>query len=118
MVATSLALAPESKGRPWVLVIPFCFPGETVRVKVHRHERLHSLCDLLEVVEPNLEIRDESLVKCKYFRTCGGCQSQVRIIIALSLVLLLSLAQMVSYENQLKFKRNVVLNAYKKYSSE
>ncbi|KAK0228818.1 S-adenosyl-L-methionine-dependent methyltransferase [Armillaria fumosa] len=97
--ATSLALAPESKGRPWVLVIPFCFPGETVRVKVHRHERLHSLCDLLEVVEPNLEIRDESLVKCKYFRTCGGCQSQ-----------------MVSYENQLKFKRNVVLNAYKKYS--
>ncbi|KAK0503561.1 S-adenosyl-L-methionine-dependent methyltransferase [Armillaria luteobubalina] len=88
-----------SNGRPWVLVIPFCFPGETVRVKVHRHERLHSLCDLLEVVEPNLEIRDESLVKCKYFRTCGGCQSQ-----------------MVSYENQLKFKRNVVLNAYKRYS--
>ncbi|KAF8988939.1 S-adenosyl-L-methionine-dependent methyltransferase [Hymenopellis radicata] len=94
-----LALSPESKGKKWALLIPFAFPGETVRVRVFRTNRMHSTCDLLEVLTPNLEYRDESVVKCKYFRTCGGCQYQ-----------------MLPYERQLRIKRDVVVKAYATFS--
>ncbi|KAJ7078227.1 tRNA methyltransferase [Mycena crocata] len=85
--------------RPWVVVVPFCFPGETVRVRVYRNARMHSVADLLEVVTPNPEFRDDSRVQCKYFGTCAGCQYQ-----------------MLSYEKQLELKRDVVLKAYKNFS--
>ncbi|KAJ7744236.1 tRNA methyltransferase [Mycena maculata] len=96
---SALATSTESS-RPWVVVVPFCFPGETVRVRVYRNARLHSFADLLEVVTPNPEFRDNSLVRCKYFGTCAGCQYQ-----------------MVSYEKQLDLKRDVVVKAYENFSN-
>ncbi|TRM62824.1 S-adenosyl-L-methionine-dependent methyltransferase [Schizophyllum amplum] len=94
-----LARAPEPRDK-WVLVIPFCLPGEKVKVRVYRHARLHSRADLLEVLEPNTELRDMSRVGCKYFAQCAGCQYQE-----------------LSYEKQLELKRNVVVKAYTHYAN-
>ncbi|KAH9947412.1 S-adenosyl-L-methionine-dependent methyltransferase [Amylocystis lapponica] len=94
----SLSLAPSPR-RPWVVVTPLALPGETIRVRVYRHSRLHSYADLLEVITPNPEWRDMSRVKCKYFARCGGCQYQ-----------------MLSYDTQLDLKRNVVVKAYQNFS--
>ncbi|KAF8629011.1 hypothetical protein AX17_005867 [Amanita inopinata Kibby_2008] len=85
--------------RPWAIVTRFCLPGEIVRVKVYWNQRLHSCADLMEVVTPNLELRDNNRIKCKYFSKCGGCQYQ-----------------MLSYDNQLKLKRDVVVKAYQTFS--
>ncbi|KAJ7358328.1 tRNA methyltransferase [Mycena albidolilacea] len=95
---SALATSPESS-RPWVVVVPFSLPGETVRVRVYRNARMHSFADLLEVVVPNPELRDDSAVQCKYFESCGGCQYQ-----------------MLPYEKQLNLKRDVVVKAYKNYA--
>ncbi|KAJ7431941.1 tRNA methyltransferase [Mycena galericulata] len=98
--STGSALATSSEAsRPWVVVVPFCLPGETVRVRVFRNARMHSQADLIEVVTPNPELRDDSLVKCKYFGSCAGCQYQ-----------------MLSYEKQLDLKRDVVVKAYSNFS--
>lgn len=66
-------LAPEGD---WVLTVPHVMPGELVKVRVDRNERLHSKCDLIEVLEKSEERRDD-LVGCKYFGECAGCQYQV-----------------------------------------
>ncbi|KIY43934.1 S-adenosyl-L-methionine-dependent methyltransferase [Fistulina hepatica ATCC 64428] len=93
-----LALTLAEKG-PWVVIVPFCLPGEKVKARIYRNERLHSRADLLEVVQPNTEMRDTSQIKCKYFGSCSGCQYQ-----------------MLPYETQLKLKRDVVVKAYENYS--
>ncbi|KAI0045363.1 S-adenosyl-L-methionine-dependent methyltransferase [Auriscalpium vulgare] len=93
-----LAIAPASK-RPWVVVTPFSLPGETIRARVYRHGRMYSHADLISVDTPNPELRDMGRVQCQYFGKCAGCQYQ-----------------MLSYEAQLKLKRDVVVRAYKTYS--
>ncbi|KIN93516.1 hypothetical protein M404DRAFT_171053 [Pisolithus tinctorius Marx 270] len=94
----ALAIGPDPRNS-WVIVAPFALPGERIRVRVYRSSRLHSFADLLEVVSPNLELRDNSRVGCKYFGKCSGCQYQ-----------------MLSYESQLDIKRNVVIKAYQNFS--
>ncbi|KAH8101434.1 tRNA methyltransferase [Cristinia sonorae] len=93
----SLSVAPAPYP-PWVILTPFGLPGERIRVKIYRNARLWSYADLLEVLEPNVELRDMDRVKCKYFGKCAGCQFQ-----------------MLSYETQLDLKRNVVVKAYKNF---
>ncbi|KAI0656727.1 S-adenosyl-L-methionine-dependent methyltransferase [Cubamyces menziesii] len=95
----SLSIA-TTNDRRWVIVTPLSLPGERIRVRVYRHSQLHSHADLLEVIEPNPTWRDMSLVQCKYFGKCAGCQYQ-----------------MLSYDKQLDLKRQTVLEAYKNYSS-
>ncbi|KAI5986391.1 S-adenosyl-L-methionine-dependent methyltransferase [Pisolithus albus] len=94
----ALAIGPDPHNA-WVIVAPFALPGERIRVRVYRSSRLHSFADLLEVVSPNLELRDDSRIACKYFGKCSGCQYQ-----------------MLSYESQLDIKRNVVTKAYRNFS--
>ncbi|KAF8625003.1 hypothetical protein AX15_005601 [Amanita polypyramis BW_CC] len=89
----------DNMEKPWVIVTRFCLPGETVRARVSWNRRLHSYADLLEIVTSNLELRDNSRIKCKYFAKCGGCQYQ-----------------MLTYDQQLKLKRDVVVKAYKNFS--
>lgn len=74
---SALALGPAPRSA-WVIVVPFALPGERVRVRVYRSARLHSFADLVAVVAPNPELRDDSRVQCKYFGKCSGCQYQVR----------------------------------------
>ncbi|KAG6824968.1 hypothetical protein H0H92_005287 [Tricholoma furcatifolium] len=85
--------------RPWAIILPFALPGEKVKARIYRNSRLHSFADLLEVITPNSQLRDDSRVRCQYFGTCGGCQYQ-----------------MLSYETQLELKRDVVVKAYKNFS--
>lgn len=73
---SGIAVGAEDKGS-WAIVVPFALIGETVRVKIVKNDRMCSYGQLLEVLVPNTELRDDSLVQCKYFGTCGGCQYQV-----------------------------------------
>ncbi|KAK7040752.1 tRNA(m5U54)methyltransferase [Paramarasmius palmivorus] len=82
-----LAQSDREDIRPWVVVVPFTLPGERVRARIFRNERMHSMADFIEIVRPNPELRDDARIKCKYFAQCGGCQYQ-----------------MLSYEKQLEFK--------------
>ncbi|KAJ3566703.1 hypothetical protein NP233_g6830 [Leucocoprinus birnbaumii] len=84
---------------PWAIIVPFSLPGEIVRAKVYRNARMHSVADFVRVVEPNVELRDDSRIQCRYFRKCGGCQYQ-----------------MLSYETQLSLKREVIVKAYQNFS--
>ncbi|PPQ67010.1 hypothetical protein CVT24_011304 [Panaeolus cyanescens] len=93
-----VAKAPSSKGA-WVVVVPCTVQKEKVKVRIAWNERLHSTADIVEIISPNTELRDDSRVQCKYFGTCGGCQYQ-----------------MLSSETQLDLKRDVIVKAYKIYS--
>ncbi|CAE6532090.1 unnamed protein product [Rhizoctonia solani] len=84
---------------PWAVVVPFALPGEKIRTKIYRSSRLHSFGDLLEVVEPNNTMRDSSLIRCKYFGKCAGCQHQ-----------------MVPYATQLRLKEEIVRKAFQNFS--
>lgn len=92
-----LALLPGSNQ---VYVVPFSVPGDTVIAKVIRHHRDtgHSDTDFIKVVKPSPK-RDDSRIKCQYFAKCGGCQFQ-----------------MLSYEDQLAHKKNIVEKAYQNFS--
>ena len=81
-VGCGIAVAPKEKGH-WAIVVPCALPGEVVRVRMGKWDRMHSCAQLLEVVQPNVELRDDSRIKCKYFGTCGGCQYQVNRFILL-----------------------------------
>ncbi|KAF8549337.1 S-adenosyl-L-methionine-dependent methyltransferase [Imleria badia] len=95
----ALALGPAPRS-DWVIVAPFALPGERIRVRVYRNARLHSFADLLSVLSPNPDLRDDRRVQCKYFGQCSGCQYQ-----------------MLSYEKQLEIKRDVVIKAYHNFSN-
>ncbi|KAJ4490224.1 tRNA methyltransferase [Lentinula aciculospora] len=97
-----LAQSDEEGSKAWVVVVPFCLPGDRVKCRVFKNDRMHSLADFIQIIRPNPELRDDKRVKCKYFSKCGGCQYQA--------------STMLSYEMQLDFKRNVVVKAYKNYS--
>ncbi|KAG8910760.1 tRNA(m5U54)methyltransferase [Tulasnella sp. 418] len=95
-----ICLVPSDvSSKPWTVIVPFVLPQERVKCRVYAHSRLHSLADLIEVIEPNPELRDMSRVKCKYFGVCSGCQYQ-----------------MLSYDTQLDLKRKVVDKAYVNFS--
>jgi tRNA (uracil-5-)-methyltransferase len=68
-----------TKDRDWVVVVPFCLPGERVVAKVYNNARLYSNADLVRVVRKSEE-RDEARVKCKYFGTCSGCQAGLWVL--------------------------------------
>jgi tRNA/tmRNA/rRNA uracil-C5-methylase (TrmA/RlmC/RlmD family) len=57
----------------WVVFVPFCLPGETVRARVYRNDKNCSHADLVEVLETS---PDRVEPKCPLFGTCGGCQYQ------------------------------------------
>jgi len=75
----------------WVVQVPYCWPGEKVRVRIFRNHANYSQADLVEVTEPSPD-RIEPL--CSLYGTCGGCQYQG-----------------VRYETQLRWKREQVENS-------
>lgn len=91
---TGEAPATESK-RVQVVVVPYTLPGELVECKIYRTQKYHFEAQLIKVLEASPK-RDDSLIKCRYFGTCSGCQYQ-----------------MLPYSEQLEIKRNVIVNAYK-----
>ncbi|KAF8933710.1 tRNA(m5U54)methyltransferase [Dissophora ornata] len=93
-----LGLLPD-RGEGWVLVVPFVVPGEKVKARVYRHNWGYSHADLVEVIQPAENRIAKEDILCKYFGTCAGCQ-----------------LQHISYADQMKFKRQVVENAFKNYA--
>lgn len=81
-----------------IYVVPFTVPGDVVEAKIYKHFEDYSLCDFIKVIEPG-PLRDDSLIKCPYFASCGGCQFQ-----------------MLPYEHQLKHKQGVIEHAYEHFS--
>lgn len=81
-------------------VVPFTVPGDQVTAKVVRHLQPegYTMTDLVRVEEPSQK-RDDSLIKCKYFAKCSGCQFQ-----------------MMSYQDQLAHKKTIVEKAYRNFS--
>lgn len=90
-----LAISPKQN---WILVVPFTVPGDRVEIKVYRNQTLHSFADLISVKSAGAW-RNDSLVKCRYFGKCSGCQYQ-----------------MISYDKQLELKQIVVEKAFKHFS--
>ena len=72
----------------WVVMVPFTVPGETVRARVFRNHKNYSEADLVEVLQAS---PDRVEPACPLFGQCGGCQYQ-----------------MMSYEAQLRWKRQQV----------
>ena len=66
--------------------MPFALPGERVLTKIYRSDSASrtSHGDLVKVVRNNDELRDDSLVRCRYFGQCGGCQVRARSVARLS----------------------------------
>lgn len=91
-----LALTPQGDR---LLVVPFALPGEVVRVYPYASDRFVFKSRIVEILERNASMRKESLVQCRYFGQCGGCQYQ-----------------MIPYEQQLELKREVVRRAFMHYS--
>src|SRR5262249_46224790 len=81
-----------------VYVIPFTLPGDVVIAKVVKHHDRYTLTDFVRVLEPSPD-RDNSLVFCKYFERCSGCQFQ-----------------MMPYPAQLEMKRNTIAKAFVNFS--
>lgn len=77
-VGDSISVHSTPEG-PWAVIVPLALPGEKIRAKIYRSSRLHSFGDLVEVLEPNSSMRDSSLIRCKYFGKCAGCQHQVSL---------------------------------------
>lgn len=81
-----------------VVIIPFGLPGDVVDIRVFKSHPLYVESDLLRVKEASKD-RNDSLINCRYFGKCSGCQYQN-----------------VDYETQLEFKRQTIINAYKHFA--
>ncbi|KAL2143467.1 hypothetical protein VTI28DRAFT_10454 [Corynascus sepedonium] len=90
----------KQKGSDQIYVVPFSIPGDTVKVKVyrHNHDEGYTAADFISVVKPS-PLRDDDRVQCPYFARCSGCQFQ-----------------MLDYDEQLKIKKNIVVKAYRNFS--
>ena len=57
----------------WVVLVPFCVPGEKVIARIYSNQKNYSEADLLYVITPS---PTRVQPKCKIFGSCGGCQYQ------------------------------------------
>ena len=72
------------------IFVPFAIPGETVRVEIVEDKPTFARAKLIEVITAS---PDRVTPVCKHFGVCGGCQWQH-----------------ISYEAQLKWKKQVVID--------
>ncbi len=64
---------PEDPSAKWVIMIPFCLPGERVRARIFRNHKNYSEADLVSVLTPSPH---RIVPPCPLFGRCGGCQYQ------------------------------------------
>lgn len=106
----------SEKGGKQIVIIPFAFPGDIVKIKIYSTKETHCEADLLEIIKES-DLRKLKPIKgqgekgeaegdisnyhgvnirCKYYGRCSGCQLQP-----------------LDYEYQLELKRETIKNAYK-----
>jgi len=83
-----------SKIDNFTIFIPGALENEKVKIIIVKINKNYGFGKLLEVIEPSV---DRVLPKCSIYKRCGGCQ-----------------LQHLSYEGQLKFKKNRVLDCLKR----
>lgn len=86
---------------PGIIIVPFTVSGDVVIAKITRNiagPPNHTHADFVSIIHPSPE-RDDTLVRCRYFGRCGGCQ-----------------LQMLPYAFQLSHKRDVVRRAFSRFS--
>lgn len=91
----ALIANPVKTEKKQVVVIPFGLPDDLVNIKVFKTHPFYVESDLLDVVEKSPMRRDD-LIKDKYFGKSSGSQ-----------------LEFLTYDDQLKLKRNTIVNAYK-----
>ena len=64
---------PADPAAKWVVMIPFCLPGERVRARIFRNHKNYSEADLVSVLTPSPH---RIAPPCPLFGRCGGCQYQ------------------------------------------
>ncbi|GFZ51651.1 hypothetical protein JCM24511_09419 [Saitozyma sp. JCM 24511] len=103
----SISAWPQNGTPKWAIIAPFAHPGDLIRAKIYRHDRLHSVADLVEIIEYSETYRGGEGDRrkypengCKYFGECGGCQLQP-----------------LPYQLQLAHKKRTVQLAYQRYFS-
>ena len=76
--ASTSDVTPNSR----VYVVPFTLPGDVALARVVHNNNAntsravsHTLCDYLRILSTSPQ-RDDSLVRCRYFTACSGCQFQ------------------------------------------
>ena len=74
--------------------VPWTAPGDKVLVQIEKEHRDYTESRLLDILDKS---PDRVLPPCPYFMSCGGCQ-----------------LQHLSYESQLKWKREIVVDALKR----
>ncbi|KAL6454546.1 SPAC4G8.07c tRNA [Candida maltosa Xu316] len=87
----------NSREKYTVVLIPKTVIGDRVKVLVKMHHEYYAEGELLEVLNADSKEsrRNNDLIVCKHFNECNGCQ-----------------LQMLSYNDQLDFKKNVIHKAY------
>lgn len=88
----------EASSSPRIVVVPYALEGETVQAKIYKTNKRYFDSELVEVVEKS-PLRNDDLIRCKYFAKCSGCNYQ-----------------MLPYNDQLEVKRQVIVNAFKHYA--
>lgn len=86
-----------------VVKIPKTAIGDIVKVTLRRHHDYYAEADLVSVSRKSRKqsSRNDRLVICQHFDECGGCQFQ-----------------MLPYDDQLQFKRDVISRAYRYFFPE
>ncbi|CDR37604.1 CYFA0S01e13124g1_1 [Cyberlindnera fabianii] len=83
-----------------IVVVPFTTVGDIIKVELGVHFEKYAEGHIVQV-QMSSGLRRDDLVQCKHFTKCSGCQ-----------------LQMMSYQDQLQFKTNVVKNAYAQFGFE
>ena len=89
---------PDTSKKIQIVVVPFGLPGDIVTIRVFKSHPYYVESDLLKVEQPS-KSRNDGLINCRYFGKCSGCQYQN-----------------VEYDQQLLFKRDTIINAYKYFA--
>lgn len=82
----------ETDENPMVVFIPYGAPGDLVNIKIDRIKHSFAEGHITKILKPS-DLRIDP--KCEYFGVCGGCKWQH-----------------LPYEEQLKFKRQQVVDAF------
>ena len=90
-------------GKFTVFIIPKTVIGDKVNIKIKLHHQYFAEGELLKVVNSGTKEsrRNDKLILCKHFHECNGCQFQ-----------------MLSYEDQLHYKQQLIAKAYKLFYPE
>ncbi|KAG7662415.1 TRM2 [[Candida] subhashii] len=81
-----------------VVIIPFGIPEDIGTIKVFKTHPLYTESDLLSITAAS-PTRNDSLINCRYFGKCSGCQYQN-----------------IEYDTQLELKKQTIINAYKHFA--